>query len=100
VVLVHWLVHPDGIGDVQADWHSEFGGLLPDGVDAGIVRMHAGGAGFTGAQSLTFIMNFTDAARAFLAAAFEFFDGGGTESGLVVAGEVEAAPDFEALGIL
>ena len=47
VVRVHGLVHPDGVGYVQADGHVEFTNLFPDDIHASVVRMHFGCARFS-----------------------------------------------------
>ena len=80
--------------------HAKFGGFFPDRIDARIVGMHALGRGFSGAQSLPLIVNFADALGAFFLAAFEFFHGESGEGWGFVSGEIEAAPDLEAVGIL
>ena len=46
VVLVHRLIHPDRVGDVEADGHVELGSFFPDGVHARVVGMHAGSLDF------------------------------------------------------
>ena len=99
-MVVHGLVHPDGIGDVEADGHAEFGGFFPDRVHARVIRMNFRRAGFSGAQALAFVVNFSDALCPGIFAALELFHGAAGKTGLVVGGEVQTAPEFETLGVL
>jgi hypothetical protein len=100
VGFVHLLVHPDGVGDVETDGHAEFGAFFKKRIDKSAVGMEAHGFRFAGDQAFAFVVDFADAASASVVAAFQFADGGGAESGLVVASEIETAPQLEAVGIL
>ena len=85
---------------MEADGHGKLGAFFEERIHAGVVGMHAGCFGLAGAEAVALVVDFADAASTELVAAFEFLDGGRTETRFVVAGEIETTPDVEAIGIL
>ena len=100
VVLVHGLVHPDGIGYVEADGHVQVRRLFRQTASMrGSSGCIPGAVDFPERRPCAFVVDFADAFRARFVAALEFLDGGVGETRRVVSAEIEAAPDFEAVGI-
>ena len=82
IVPVHLLIHPDRIGDMEADGHAKFAALLPDRIHARIVGMHARSLRFSRDQAFALVVNLSHAARTRLLAPLQLLDGGGPNPGL------------------
>jgi hypothetical protein len=88
------------VGDVNVDRQLQFGALLPDGIEARIVKVQALRPGQGGAlDAAAFVGDLTDAAGTLAVAALQFANGAlGVVGGFQVVG-VERAPELKAFGV-
>src|SRR5437773_9321343 len=106
IVQVHWLIRPDGVRHVDVDRHAQLRALVPYAVHARIVGVRSRREGWTirtagsaaascSAEARALVAHFTHSECARIVAGFESFDCVGSESRLVTACEIEAAPEIE-----
>ena len=95
VELIHRLIHPHRIGNMNADRHAELAAFLQQRVDAGIIEMQPPGGGGRVKETFALVAHFSDAFGAGLEAPFQLGHCGRSEARLVVTCEVKTAPDGE-----
>ena len=68
--IVHGLVHPDGIGNMNAHLHTQLTTPLEQRIHSGIIRMHAVGIHRARSEAFPLIVQLADSTRPRLVTAF------------------------------